>query len=1423
MKRVFLSPSSRTPSRNSSRQGVALISVLAIVVLITALVVAFLMRAGSEKIATSHYDATSNTRVLSDTVVNLVQAIISEATTVQAGTGQNTAWASQPGAIRVFDDSSNLKKIYRLYSAPSLATETTSGSILSNDLPPNNWASLPSEWVDLNAPAIVSGMGGSNDKLLVYPILDPRNPDDPGTVTTPKVTAIMPGFSISNTVPPAPSNQPAPMPVRWLYVLQDGQIVPPQIDPSGDATIAGASASNPIMGRIAFWTDDESSKVNINTAAGSLSMRNGVLLPAPWDTPRFKIWEERMLFSENQPVKAEYQRYPGHPATTDLYGIFKALGFNMQATSNLDAYPPGMASYWTTPQPSPSIQNSTFFNILPRYASDYSSQGGSRTTTKSGVPAPINNGIAKRNRLYSSVGELLYDPQRNSNGLSRQQLESGKFFLTAHSRAPEVTLFGTPRVAMWPVDTDSTRRTTFDKLIAFCATTVGDGGVKYPYYIQRNDSRSATNDYNNIQRNRDLYAYLKNLTSRKVPGFDGKFSDKYSYAGSGSNERDQILTEIIDYIRCTNLHDNSTSSSSFKRFTDTPSNISGYSFQGQVTPLKISEGGVTTRGLGRIQTLSEIGVLVICTAQGSTTLHRNKLTTLPQSEYANPENIAGLKISPMKGSANDPAYASNLPVAQYLRNDNGTDGEIVGWNAATKTVVTGSETTPPSTADAEPFPANPTLTTTGLHGGPLDALAPGERQLQAMILLELACPMMGYDIFQLNDSSHRPAYKVNVSNIQGISISGQNPFPSRTSTSSTNAENLNGNGITDQMSTRNTVQSTGGIMGFRYLIGDKGDRANAWSGYNPYTSGTLPYRYVSNPFKIGATNSTISLEGNFTVELHVPIADGGSNPYQTFNVSFPQTLNIPVPELPKNAFSGNDGSGNPFASNIPADWWGFDYRIARSSSARTNGNASNPIMGPGAVIRGDIPVSGTWSYNTAVNVRMPTFSNQTTATFSGSDVVRTMVAKDGDYRLAAARETVTVDGSGTSPFEKGPGYDSNVRLGHLFKDQSTALGTAGVDNTGKLVEQAPYSWQFTPKVPGTLDPNKRKSWDWDSGLPAESDGAYANKPDEGNIYVNGSSPYYNREQQGSMTDIVSYFTANRIVSSPVMFGSLPSGVVENISWRTLLFRPQKGTDRPFDASGIKDHLLLDLFWMPVVEPYAISEPFSTAGKVNMNYQIVPFTYINRSSAVRAVLGSELVARVPKAAAANLTGSDPNTYYKGTPSASTSMPPGGPSVARLPLNLSETNGALRQFKEKFAAGKIFVSASEICDVYLTPDGYSWNDDDAANTSWYGNDFSMIGDNVRERPYSNLYPRLTTKSNTFTVHYKVQALKSPIGASADKWSESRGTVLGEYRGSTTLERYLNPNNSDIEDYATNFSAPSLDKYYQWRIISNNAFSP
>lgn len=1378
-------------------RGVALISVLAVMILITALVVGFLFRAGRERSATASYVANSSAQLLADTAVNLVQAQINEATS------SGLAWASQPGAIRVFDNTGNLQNVYRLYSAPTLSaavTQANVATVLANDLAPGTWAADPGLWTDLNAPIVVSGTTATDGTPIaaysVYPILDPRDPADPGTVAAPKVSTVMPGFSITSA-PGATTAQPAPMPVRWLYVLQNGEVLAPT--GSGNAiTVAGASAANPITGRIAFWTDDETSKVNIDTAAGSFSERTDVsgtskVQPAPWDTPRFRIYDELRLFSVNQPVLGEYQRYPGHPATTDLYKILGALGIS------LDNYPVQQTAAGTS---------SLFFNLLPRFNDDNGSKGGTFNTTTLSSPPKVTS---SSDRLFPSLGEAFYNPARTSQGISRQQLESGKFFLTAHSRSPETTLFGTPRVAIWPIhkDTGATTRTAFDNLIAFCSTVNGK-----PYYIQRNDSRSQTSDFDAIQRNQDLYGYLRDLTSREVPGFGGSFSGKYSVA----NERDQILTEMLDYIRCTNLDDNSlpSTNTTFARFTKTPSTIPGYSFQGQVTPLKIVKNGVATRGLGRIQTFSEIGIQIICTADGNS----------PLGAYQPPVTVAGQPVSPVKGSANDPLYASNLPVAQYLRDNTGTNGSIIGWYPILKSVATGTATTlpgphVPTGENPTPFPANQTLTATGQYGGPLQALAPGERKMQAMLLFEIACPAMGYDIFQLNDSSRRPAYKINVSGIQGISIDGMNPFPSRTSTVTSKGPNLNGNGFVDKMSTRNSVQGYGGLMGFRYLIGEQGDRFNAWSGNTPsgYAS-PLPYRYVSDPFTV--SSSSLSLSGGFKAEIHVPAAGGGSDVCQTVDVNFPSASNIPLPGLPKNGFSGVNGSGNTFSVNIPADWWGFDWRIARSNSDRIGKgvNLLNPVFGPGAVIRADIPVSGTWSWSQAASVVLPTFANQTSGTYSGSDVVRTLVARDGDYRLVSAMETVVADGSNASPFVKGPGYDDGVKLGHLFKSQATSFDVAGVDNSGKLVAGAPYAHNLTPKVPSTMDPQKQQGWDWDSGLPSQADGAYSNKPDEGNIYTNNQSPYYNDEQQGSMDKIVSYFTANRIVSSPVMFGSLPTGVTENISWRTLLFRPQ--ANRPQDPSGPKDHLILDLFWMPVVEPYAISEPFSTAGKVNMNYQIVPFTYINRSTALQAVLGSELIPRVPKAAAANVSPSNNNNYYKGKPGSGASTPPGGPSVARFPLNISETDGTLRQFKEKFAAGEIFKSASEICDIYLTPEGYSWTTNALADAAWYGDDFALVGDNVRERPYGNIYPRLTTKSNTFKVYYKVQVLKNQ-SPTPSTWDESKGVVTGEFVGSTTIERYLDPNNKSIPDYATDPTASSLDNYYQWRTVATDGFPP
>jgi hypothetical protein len=172
------------------------------------------------------------------------------------------------------------------------------------------------------------------------------------------------------------------------------------------------------------------------------------------------------------------------------------------------------------------------------------------------------------------------------------------------------------------------------------------------------------------------------------------------------------------------------------------------------------------------------------------------------------------------------------------------------------------------------------------------------------------------------------------------------------------------------------------------------------------------------------------------------------------------------------------------------------------------------------------------------------------------------------------------------------------------------------------------------------------------------------------------------------------------------------------------------------------------------------------------------------------------------------------------------PPGsGNNAVRMPIDVSQT---LQQFDATFNNGNIFQSASQICDCYLVPAGYtlaSFAGAAGGNGSWYGNDFALVGDNVRERPYSDIYSRITTKSNTFTVFFTVQELKNSPVSSPNQWSESTGSVVGEYRGSIDLERYLQQNSS-IPDYLNNVSTgrpTSLEPNYRWRVLENNQFAP
>jgi uncharacterized protein (TIGR02600 family) len=353
--------------------------------------------------------------------------------------------------------------------------------------------------------------------------------------------------------------------------------------------------------------------------------------------------------------------------------------------------------------------------------------------------------------------------------------------------------------------------------------------------------------------------------------------------------------------------------------------------------------------------------------------------------------------------------------------------------------------------------------------------------------------------------------------------------------------------------------------------------------------------------------------------------------------------------------------------------------------------------------------------------------------------------------------------------------------------------------------------------------------DWDRGLSKQMDGAFGNKVDEGNVrfeYGEGEPSYRIPYFKGRSIEETgqSFFSPNRQLPSAVMLGSLPTGVVRGKPWQTLLFRPDHDTPQHPGVSEFPvDHLMLDLFHVPIVEPYAISEPFSTAGKVNMNYVIAPFgyakgnggtnpgtttprSYLRRDSALRGVLKSTFVMAVPNA-------TPDGGHNEKALSVSTQF--------RWPIDLNKT---LEQFDRRMnnqtqtvsiREKTLFRSPSEICDIDLWPDGLP-----VSNWPAFWDANLATGDNMRERPYSHIYPRLTTKSNVFTIHMRCQALKKSPKTDPDDFDEDRDQVLGEYRGSATIERFIDPNDVQLRDY--NPKERSVDPYYRFRVIGMKRFS-
>ena len=568
------------PSFFVSQRGAALVLTLMALVLLAIFAVAFLASVAGNRATADSSAGQVFTQALSDSVVDLVKSQIAVGTQTTDG-GTDVLWASQPGAIRTFGANGAGRQTFKLYSAADMTPASFSAAA---DVPSAAQAANLATWTDLNQPVLVPDnppVAGSTG-VLRYPILPPPDSldsvggvpvDNPATATQEGIQ----GFSINATSTPgytsgnaSATNNPASMFVRWIYVLADGSMVAAQEasnTPPGTATVTGATPQNPIVGRVAFWTDDETSKVNINTAS------EGTF----WDVPRANTAGER-LFSSLQPVINEFQRLPGHPAMTSLSAVLGG---------------------WLPPPVAGRYDNlSQYYSIAPRI-NDKNASGnldGTLAGTQS-LSTTMQALALDRDRIYASGEEVLFSgtgtaPSAPSLRTLNPQItkdiarKTGAF-LTASSRAPDLNPFGQPRVTIWPLMLPPRPRTTQEGLLDFCSTV---GGRRYAF--TRNDPVSRTADAGG--RNATLLTYLRSLTSRAIPGFsNATFASKY-----GVPERDQILVNIFDFIRSSVPLVSGIDTA--KNFTPTP-NV--------VYPISVSLEGINYKGFGSMKTVAELDIL----------------------------------------------------------------------------------------------------------------------------------------------------------------------------------------------------------------------------------------------------------------------------------------------------------------------------------------------------------------------------------------------------------------------------------------------------------------------------------------------------------------------------------------------------------------------------------------------------------------------------------------------------------------------------------------------------------------------------------------------------------------------------------------------------------------------------------------------
>lgn len=229
----------KIPSSKNS-DGVALVIALAFIVIVSVLVVGLSETLRTERSAVRTHLERQRATTMAQHGTDLVMSRLQQYTVDKPKKNESDAqldartrhWVSQPGRLLVANPDKTKPKIIDAEVA------------LSSGLPDSRLLAKSDDLVDYFPPNL-------NESLLLEP-------------ETHLITEELAGGGMASGNGTQAST--VQMPVRWIYVRKDGTMVRTSDDSDWDDLPPANDMRNPLVGRFAFWADDESTKVNYNLA-----------------------------------------------------------------------------------------------------------------------------------------------------------------------------------------------------------------------------------------------------------------------------------------------------------------------------------------------------------------------------------------------------------------------------------------------------------------------------------------------------------------------------------------------------------------------------------------------------------------------------------------------------------------------------------------------------------------------------------------------------------------------------------------------------------------------------------------------------------------------------------------------------------------------------------------------------------------------------------------------------------------------------------------------------------------------------------------------------------------------------------------------------------------------------------------------------